>query len=184
MKKGIITALVSILLLNFPSNLQASSYTQNGETTAPGMEDTKQRAAEFSTAGFGPATLRNIESRDLAYSFFFGRIWEVNPFAGIRVIADATTDFRNSALTSLSMGLNLTPFEAEVMPYGLAEFGLGFGRESNRNLFGFNAAAGAGLMLFRSATAQMIIEGKAGFLFDDIANGFPALFTARLGIHF
>ena len=152
--------------------------------TDTGTAVPKQRAAEYSAAGFGPATMTNISSRTLSYSFFLGRIWEVNPFAGIRAMADVTTDFRNSAVASLGLGLQVMPFPEEFSPYVAGEFGLGYAREDGTNFFGFNAAGALGIMLFRSATAQMVLEGKAGFLFDDLENGFPSIYTVRIGILF
>ncbi|MDG5814847.1 hypothetical protein QA601_07155 [Chitinispirillales bacterium ANBcel5] len=137
---------------------------------------------EFSAAGFGPASMSNITSRDLAYSFFVARFWDVNPNAAIRVSADATTDFQNSLLASLNLGLNLFPFQDEIAPYAAAEFGFGYGRESNSNLFGFNTGAGIGVILFRSASIQMLIEGKVNLLFDSFENSFPTVYTARVGI--
>ncbi len=151
---------------------------------APGMEETKHRAAEFTIVGFGPASLTNITSEDLAYSFYFGRIWEVNPYAGIRTMAEASTDFSNSVLAGLNLGLNFIPFYAEVSPFLAGDFGFGYARENDENIFGFNAGISAGVQLFRSSTVQMLIEGRVNALIDGWEDHYPTAYSARVGLLF
>lgn len=149
---------------------------------APGMQETKRRAAEFTFGGFGPGIMENITSDDLAYSFQFGRIWEVNPYAGIRAMAEVTTDFSNSAIAGFNLGLNFIPFVAEISPFLSADFGFGYARDESQNLFGFNAGASAGLQLFRYSTVQMLIEGRVNTLLDEWNGDYPTVYSARLGL--
>ncbi len=184
-------ALSEVPISVLPTQQDTSDDGQNGQyppsdTTprgpAPGMQETKRSAAEFTFAGFGPGVMDNISSEDLAYSFQFGRIWEVNPYAGIRAMAEATTDFSNSVVAGLNLGLNFIPFEAEISPFLSGDFGFGFARENTQNLFGFNAGVSAGLQLFRYSTVQMLIEGRVHTLLDEWNGDYPTVYSARLGL--
>ncbi|MFP4165178.1 MAG: hypothetical protein ACLFQB_15635 [Chitinispirillaceae bacterium] len=149
---------------------------------APGMQETKRRAAEFTFGGFGPAVMENITSEDLAYSFQFGKIWEVNPYAGIRAMAEVSSDFSNSAVAGVNLGLNFVPFESEISPFLSGDFGFGYARDDTENLFGFNAGVSAGLQLFRYSTVQMLIEGRAHTLLDEWNGDYPTVYSARIGL--
>ncbi|KMQ49977.1 hypothetical protein CHISP_3123 [Chitinispirillum alkaliphilum] len=164
------------------SNLSQNYLTLRSESSQEYQRPVVLRRGEFSLFAFGPAYVENIPARTLSYNFLVGRLWEVNPFAGIRVNADFTTDFENSVIGSLNLGLKVIPFPEEISPYAAAEFGFGGGREGSNNFFGFNAAGSLGAILFRTASVQMLLEAKASILFDDIENGFPTVYTARIGI--
>ncbi len=152
------------------------------DTTAQPLSVPKTRASRYSGAGFGPALTENFATRDLSYSFFIGNFWEVNQYSAIRIIADLTTDFDNAVLASLNLGLNLAPFPEDISPFVAADFGFGGGRGNSNNIFGFNISGAFGVILFRTTDIQLLLEAKASFLFDNLKESYPTIYTTRIGI--
>ncbi len=145
----------------------------------------RSQARQYGMLGFGPAGFGNaIDNGQVAYNLYGGYAWDVNQFASIKAFADVTADFVNSVLVSANLGLNFIPFAAEISPFFGASLGLGWGNRGGDNAFGFDIGAGAGLILFRTSTAQMIIDVQGHILLNEIGENFPYNYAVRVGILF
>ncbi|MBW8888110.1 MAG: hypothetical protein JF616_10180 [Fibrobacteres bacterium] len=152
-------------------------------------EDTKvlqnrREAKRFSTAGFGPAGFGNIDERTPAYDLYVGRLWEVNKFAAIKALGEVASDFDRATLGNVSMGANLYASPTDFSPYVGGGLGLAYGAIPGDRNFGFNVGAQIGALLFRTANAQMNLEGSAEMMVSQLGNSDPSIYSARLGVLF
>ncbi len=147
----------------------------------PVME--KTRAARLTVAGFGPAGFVNMGESNLSYDFFGGLLWEVNPQAAIKVIGDVTTDFSNVTMITANLGANFYPVTQDISPVFGAMFGFGYAHGTS-NEFGFDVGVSGGVILFRTATTQLTLEGHGIFLLREMEDGYPAKFGGRIGVLF
>lgn len=152
-------------------------------------EDTKvlqnrREAKRFSTAGFGPAGFGNIDERTPAYDLYVGRLWEVNKFAAIKALGEVASDFDRATLGNISMGANLYASPTDFSPYIGGGLGLGYGTVPGDRNFGFNVGAQIGALLFRTASAQMNLEGSAEMMVSQLGDSDPSVYSARLGVLF
>lgn len=155
------------------------------DTTQQNTSLTKSRAVRFYTAGFGPASLQNVNSDELAYNFWGGYMWEPVNYASIRASGDITTDFSNSLLLGASLGANLYPFTTDISPYIGGEMGFGYCRGDNSNMAGISFGGIIGTQFFRFSDTQLLFELKAQVLLDKTENEkFPYSFLARIGLLF
>src|SRR5690606_35950962 len=154
----------------------------------PGETKTMLRRKEskkFSTAGFGPAGFGNIDEKVPAYDLYVGRVWEVNPHAAIKAIAEAASDFDRATLVDFQLGANFYALPNDISPYIGGGLGLGYAMASDDNAFGFNLGASVGAQLFRTSNAQMNLEGSVRMMLTDLDdNGPPSVYSARLGVLF
>jgi hypothetical protein len=144
----------------------------------------RKQSKRFGVGGFGPAAIREVETEELAYDFYGGYVWEVNPFAAIKGIADVTTDFDRATLVSGNIGANFYPFNADVSPYIGGDLGLGYLASEDQDELGFTAGASLGALLFRTTSTQLNLEAKTRFQFNDIDGSYPFAYTARVGVQF
>ena len=168
-------------------NEQDSSDTISGADTSNGGKPaglSKKKATRFTAFGFGPANLDNIESAGLAYSFYGGNYWDVARYAGLKLFAEATTDFDNSLLTGISIGANIYPVDSDISPFIGGDMGFGYTRASGDNFFGLSFGGSAGFQFFRTSDVQLNAELKASVILDRSGKGYPANYMARLGIFF
>lgn len=148
----------------------------------------RREAKRFGMAGFGPAGFGStvMDDRDdrMSYDIYLGRAWEVSPRAAIKSIAEVTTDFDDNHIADLSLGANFYALPTDFSPYLGGDLGLGVGRADNENAFGFTAGAALGALLFRTANAQMNIEGGAEVMLSELADEFPTVYSATVGVMF
>ena len=122
---------------------------------------------------------------ELCYSFFAGRLWEVNPYAAIKANFEVTSEFRQAVMGLLDLGANFYLLNADVAPYLGGDLGFGVGHNAKGETpYGFDLGGALGIVFFRTSTVQMSIEGKANVVFDTRNNDYPNIYTVRLGVMF
>lgn len=148
----------------------------------------RREAKRFSMAGFGPAGFGNAAMDDkddrMSYDVYLGRAWEVTPRSAIKSIAGITSDFDDNHLADFSLGANFYALPTDFSPYIGGDLGLGAGRADNENVFGFTAGASLGALLFRTANAQMNLEGNAKVMLSELQDEFPTVYSATIGVLF
>lgn len=148
----------------------------------------RKHAKRFGMAGFGPANFSGgaMDDKDdrMSYDIYLGRAWEVNSRAAIKSTAELVTDFNNNHIADLSLGANLYALPTDFSPYVTGDLGLGVGRSSPDNAFGFTAGAGIGALLFRTSNAQLNVEGGAEMMLSELDDDFPTVYSATLGVLF
>jgi hypothetical protein len=148
----------------------------------------RKEAKRFGMAGFGPATFGNSlmddEDDRISYDIYLGRAWEVNPRAAIKSQLGVTSDFDDNHIADLSLGANFYALPTDFSPYVGGDLGLGVGRADSENVFGFTAGASLGALLFRTANAQMNLEGGAEVMLSELDDEFPTVYSATIGVLF
>lgn len=148
----------------------------------------RKEAKRFAMAGFGPAAFGNSLMDDdddrLSYDIYLGRAWEVNPRAAIKSLVGVTSDLDDNHLADLSLGANFYALPTDFSPYIGGDLGLGVGRADRENVFGFTAGASLGALLFRTANAQMNLEGGAEVMLSELDDEFPTVYSATIGVLF
>lgn len=148
----------------------------------------RREAKRFGMAGFGPAGFGNAAMDDdddrMSYDVYLGRAWEVSPRSAIKTIAEVTSDFDDNHIADLSLGANFYALPTDFSPYIGGDLGLGAGRADDENVFGFTAGASLGALLFRTANAQMNLEGNAEVMLSELADEFPTVYSATIGVLF
>jgi hypothetical protein len=167
-------------------NEKESNRVGNIEETEIDKLQKRKKSFRLFMAGFGPAGLANVDSKDLLYSFFGGYLWEVNPNAAIKIKAELSSDFDEALLVAANLGGNLYLLRRNISPYVGAVLGLGFlGKEGSHDGVGFTFGGSVGVQLFRTSTTQMNVEfalqSHLGNYNDD---GVPVLYTGRVGVLF
>jgi len=157
-----------------------------GQTPSHRTDLQRRRVAyNFTTVGFGPATMKNMGTNELAYSFFAGRLWEVNPYAAVKANFEVTSDLSHAVLGMLDLGANFYILNADMAPYIGGDLGFGLGRDTDgKTPYGFDLGGAVGIVLFRTSSVQMSVEGKAQVLFDTHNKSYPDIYTVRLGVMF
>ncbi len=146
---------------------------------------TRRRAKRFGTAGLGPAALNNTGADDLSYDFYAGGVWEVNPYAAIKTIGEAVTDFNNSTIVSGRLGANFYPLNTDISPYIGGDLGLGYVFAEEDEGIGFSVGGSVGALLFRTSSTQMNVEANATAVLSEIQeDNFPYKIAGRIGILF
>lgn len=148
----------------------------------------RKESKQFSMAGFGPAGFGSevMDDKDnrMSYDIYMGRAWEVSPRAAIKSVAEVTTDFDDNHIADLSLGANFYALPTDFSPYLGGDLGLGVGRADNENAFGFTAGAALGALLFRTSNAQLNVEGGAEVMLSELADEFPTVYSATIGVLF
>jgi hypothetical protein len=149
----------------------------------------RHQAKDFTGAGLGPAAFGNIDERQPAYDVYLGHFWEVNPHAAIKTVGEVATDLNHAHIADLTLGANLYALPTEVSPYIGGGMGLAYERITGDNNFGFNVGASIGALLFRTASAQMNLEGNAKLMLTQMGdnnnnNDMPTVYSARIGVMF
>ena len=158
-----------------------------GQTPSQRTDLQRRRVAyNFMTVGFGPATMKNMGvDNELCYNFFAGRLWEVNPYAAIKANFEVTSEFKQAVMGQLELGANFYLLNADVAPYLGGNLGFGVGHNTaGETPYGFDLGGAVGIVLFRTSTVQMSVEGKANVIFDTHNNSYPTIYSARLGVMF
>jgi len=160
-----------------------------GQTPSHRTDLQRRRIAyNFATVGFGPASMKKMGiDNELCYNFFAGRLWEVNPYAAVKANFEITSDFSHAVLGMLDLGSNFYILNADVTPYIGGDLGFGLGRDAThgKTPYGFDLGGAIGIVLFRTSTVQMSVEGKAQVLFDTHNNkSYPDIYSVRLGVMF
>jgi hypothetical protein len=169
---------------------KAKANPRVGEITAHEALDGTQRRPTRSTnfVSFGGSTMGNLNSEGIGYSFGVGHGWDINTVL-IKIIA--TGDFRKDAwMLSSGLGANYFFMTTDIAPYVTADFGAGVAKVDGGGILsgettgGFHLGAGAGIQLMRTASVNLDLGFRAGFLLHDTALGFPKSYSLRLGLYF
>lgn len=148
----------------------------------------RREAKRFGMAGFGPAGfgggIMDDDDDRMSYDVYLGRAWEVTSRAAIKSTAGITTDLDDNHLADLSLGANLYALPTDFSPYIGADLGLGGGRANGDNTFGFTAGASVGALLFRTANAQLNLEGNAKMMLSELEDEYPSVYSATIGVLF
>lgn len=147
----------------------------------------RHQAKSFTGAGLGPAGFGNVDERKPAYDVYLGQFWEVNPHAAIKAVGEVASDLKNAHVADLTLGANLYALPTEVSPYIGGGMGLAWDRLPGDNNLGFNIGGSIGALLFRTASAQMNLEGNIQQMLTQV-NGtdhdLPTIYSARIGVMF
>lgn len=139
----------------------------------------------YGLAGFGPATFRNVEAEVSAYNLYGGYLWDLNDFASLKGLVEATTDFNKAVFTSLNVGSNFYPIQRNVSPYVGAVIGLTYlGGSEIDDAFGVDGGVSLGAQVFRGASTQMNLEAGIKFLFNEVNDEIPYTYSATIGVLF
>ena len=148
----------------------------------------KQVASNRTYFGFGGASLSNLNSGAIGYSFAVGETFDLNQVA-IRILGEL--DIQGTALfSSAGVGLNYYFNTSNYAPYVSGDFGWGVAKidggswAAGTTVFGFVFGFGAGVELFRNASINMDIGFRTAFVMNQNGNGIPTAYTLRLGLYF
>jgi hypothetical protein len=130
--------------------------------------------------GAGVGVLVNLGADDPAYSFYGGRLWNLNRFVSMKATLEAATDFDQSVLASALVGANVYPITTRYAPYVGAGIGVGYGRDaSDVDKFGLDINGVFGVLLLRGSPIEAKIETNANVLLREIGDDFPVTFGIR-----
>jgi hypothetical protein len=135
-------------------------------------------------AGFGPSSLREVPVQEQVYDLYGGTLWELNRFAALKGLVDATSDFESSGLVSARIGGNLYAPAQNFAPYIGADVGVGYLTAPNADNVGLQVGGSLGTQLFRATGAEMNLEGVFRAHFNEIEDDYPYTYGARIGIIF
>ncbi len=149
------------------------------ETESPG-------SLRLGAAGAGPATFNNVESDRQAYNIYGGYVYELTPYAALKGLIDATSDFDNAVLASANLGGNLYLLNRDVSPYVGGEVGLSvlYENEQDNDEWGLGAGLSLGAQIFRFGTTQINLELSTKFNLNDFDENDAFVYTSRVGVLF
>ncbi len=179
-------SLVSVSLAVAGGGYEENKDTMNGEDTDIEIETNQMQTRQNlrqGTAGFGPATFRDVVSGD-AYNIYAGYQWQLTPYAALKGLVDATSDFDETVLAAVGVGGNLYPLNRDIAPYIGADVGVGYLQDPLQDSWAFNLGASVGAEIFRSSATAMNLEIGSRFHLQDFEEGDPFLYTARVGVLF
>ncbi len=201
-KAGVFTLVVLMMGLGLPSVAVGAEDSAVADTVSGDSlrllddkdgdldEDSRKReTAKFIIVGFGPGSLRNIETDGIAYDFYGGRLWEVNPYAAIQAILNVLTDFDQAALIEAGAGLRGYLLDRDVSPYSGVDFSFGYLRGNERNTIGFTGGLSIGAQLFRFSDTQISAGARIHAMFRRVENSdgedrIPYGYALRVGVLF
>lgn len=161
-----------------------------GEITNQESHDGIQRrpARKAWYVGLGGAALHALNVDGIGYSLGVAYAWDLNT-ALLKLMAEGS-GLNNAFMASVGLGGNYFFSRADVAPYAAADFGLGAAKAVGGSGFfsgdtrgGFDLGAGGGVQLLRSASVNLDIGFRAGFLLKQNGFGTPEAFSLRLGIY-
>lgn len=162
------TSLFLAILMPLTTNAQAvenDSVERVGNISAKQEKriSTRTEVLGLWSFAFGPAAASKMNNNSLNYAFTLGRHWEVNENAEIRANLHTTLPSSGFAnYTSFGIGGSWLFTTYDISPIAGAELGYGYASiPRGPDKSGFSVGAHAGLRLFRTAKAQMGIEGYA-----------------------
>lgn len=144
---------------------------------------TRVNTLDLTSVSFGPAWASDVNNDDLFYALHLGRNWEVSPNAEIRLSLDGALASKNEgSWLSATVGAGYLFSVENISPIVGAEFGYGYAHADGRDdPNGFVIGGFLGMRFFRSATAQMSLEG----FFQTILHDENAVLSGlRVGILF
>ncbi len=156
-----------------------------GEITPEEQERVRTRVntLDMTSVAFGPGWASDINNDNMFYVLHIGRNWEVSTNAEIRLNFDGAFASKNEGnWLSGTVGAGWLASVEDVSPVLGAEFGYGYAHADRMtDPSGFVLGGFAGVRFFRSATAQMSLEG---YFQTFLKNENPILTGIRLGILF
>lgn len=184
--------ILQILLTVFTSFAVAQedvrSPSQTPRVGEIGPEDQERVRARVNTldltsVSFGPGWASDINNDDLFYALHVGRNWEVSTKAEIRLNFDGAWASKNEGTwLSGTVGAGWLVTVEDISPVLGAEFGYGYAHADGLpDPSGFVIGGFAGVRFFRTATAQMSLEGYFQTILE---NENPVLTGIRVGILF
>jgi hypothetical protein len=151
------------------------------------MVVTRVQSLQFWSLFFGVGGASNQSNPNMFYDVSIGHHWDVTTHAEIRVIGTTSIpQSGNGNYTSFELGgswftsvEDLSPILGATIGYGLSTVNGGGG---NSTTGGVSVGAHAGVRLFRTATAQLAIEGFVKELL--ISSPQPVIYGIQLGVLF
>lgn len=184
----IVQLLLSVLMSISMAQEEQRSPTQTprvGEITPEDQERVRTRVntLDLTSVAFGPAWASDINNDDLFYVLHIGRNWEVSTNAEIRLNFDGAFASKNEGnWLSGTIGAGWLASVEDISPVLGAEFGYGYAHADGlTDPSGFVFGGFAGVRFFRTATAQMSLEG---YFQTILKNENPVLSGIRIGILF
>lgn len=164
---------------------EPSQTPRVGEIGSEDQERVRARVntLDLTSVSFGPGWASDINNDDMFYVVHLGRNWEVNTNAEIRLSLDGAFASKNEGnWLSGTIGAGWLPSVEDISPIVGAEFGYGYAHADDiSDPSGFVLGAYAGVRFFRTATAQMSLEGYVQTILEDES---PMLSGIRIGILF
>lgn len=156
-----------------------------GEISAEDQERVRTRVntLDMTSVSFGPAWASDVNNDDLFYALHLGRNWEVSTNAEIRLSLDGALASKNEGnWLSATVGAGYLFSVEDISPVAGLEFGYGYAHADGlKDPSGFVLGGFLGARFFRTATAQMSLEG----FFQTILHDENAMISGlRLGILF
>lgn len=144
---------------------------------------TRVNTLDLTSVSFGPAWASDVNNDNLFYALHLGRNWEVSTNAEIRLSLDGAFASKNEGTwLSATVGAGYMFSVEDISPIAGAEFGYGYAHADGRtDPSGFVIGGFLGMRFFRTATAQMSLEG----FFQTILHDENAMLSGvRLGVLF
>jgi hypothetical protein len=144
------------------------------------------KARDSSYLGFGPAGFQNMGVSSLSYNFAIGHLWEVTPFAAIRLLGNVVTsnDWKTYFFDG-ELGLNYYLSDTDSAPYLNGDFGLGMsgsGTTPATTIGAFAGTVGVGYLFFRTSTTQFDLFAGYTMIFGHNTIGSPGFYSLRIGV--
>lgn len=130
---------------------------------------TRKESRYYKSLGLGPAKFWGMEPEDkVSYAIRSAYLWEVHPHAALGLTSDHAMNFSTLAYHGNAViGGRFYVTSTAFSPYVGGGFGLGWAANGDMKAFGFDLAAHAGLLLFRTSGTQLDIWGGYDVIFSD-----------------
>ncbi|MBY0316422.1 MAG: hypothetical protein K2Q26_12920 [Bdellovibrionales bacterium] len=190
--KFVFLALVSLSVLSAQAQYNEPTSTSEprkaprvGEISYEDQERVRTRVEtlDLTSLSFGPGWASELNNENTFYSIQLARHWEVNPNAEIRLSGHAAIPSRQGgAWLSGMIGAGYLFSVEDVSPIAGLEFGYAYGNvRHGPDAKGFAVGAFAGVRIFRTAKAQLSLEGFVQSIMD---NSNPTMGGFRVGLLF
>lgn len=157
------------------------------EETHHGTERRPARKAWY--LGIGGATFSNLNVDGIGYSLGVAYNWDLNS-ALIKIMAEGA-GLDSAFVASAGIGGQYFLLKSDIAPYIGGDFGFGAAKAeggegffSGSTIGGFDVGAEAGIQFLRTASVNLDLGFRAGFLLHSNSYGSPAVYSLKLGIYF
>ena len=170
---------------------RATNDQRVGEITNQEAHDGTQRRPVRSEwyLGIGGSSFNNLNVNGIGYSFGVAHAWDFN--SGLFKIMGEFSGLDSAFATSVGLGGEYFILPTDFAPYISGDFGFGAAKaEGGAGFFsgtsygGFDVGVGAGVEIMRTASTNLDISFRAGFLLKNDGYGTPEVFSLRLGLYF
>jgi hypothetical protein len=169
---------------NAKANPRVGEITQH--EASEGTERRPTRSENY--LSFGGSVLSNLNSTGLGYSFGVGHAWDAN-IALLKIYAQG--DFNGDAwMLTGGIGGDYFFSTRDIAPYVTADFGGGAAKIDGGGVFtgqtvgGFAVGVGGGVQFLRTASVNLDLGFRAGYVLHSNSIGLPQCYSLRLGLYF